>query len=83
MDSQLTRLLLHFASTKSSMFVRLASRQLNFLGLQRVPRPMPMTLSLFWASTCTPSRAHDLVLDRSLNHVQRVQSFSLVRQKLA
>jgi hypothetical protein len=38
------------------------------------------TLSLFWASTCTPSHAHNLVLGRSLNHVQRVQSFALVRQ---
>ncbi len=33
-----------------------------------------------WASTCTPSHAHDLVLSHSLNHVQRVQSFALVRQ---
>jgi hypothetical protein len=33
-----------------------------------------------WASTYTPSRAHDLVLGRSLNHVQCVQSFALVRQ---
>jgi hypothetical protein len=33
-----------------------------------------------WASTCTPSHAHDLVLGRSLNHVQCVQSFALVWQ---
>ncbi len=33
-----------------------------------------------WASTCTPSHAHDLVLGRSLNHVQRVQSFAHAQQ---
>jgi hypothetical protein len=80
MDSQLTRLHLHFASTKSSTFVQLASRQLKCLGLRRVTRPMPTTLSLFWDSTCTPSHAHNLVLGHSLNHVQRVQSFALIRR---
>ncbi len=33
-----------------------------------------------WASTCTLSHAPDLVLGRSLNHDQCVQSFALVRQ---
>ncbi len=33
-----------------------------------------------WALTCTPSHAHNLVLGRSLNHVQSVQSFALVWQ---
>ncbi len=33
-----------------------------------------------WASMCTLSHAHDLVLGRSLNHVQCVQSFALVRR---
>ncbi len=33
-----------------------------------------------WALMCTPSHAHNLVLGRSLNHVQCVQSFALVRQ---
>jgi hypothetical protein len=36
--------------------------------------------ALFWASKCTPSHAYDLVLGCSLNHVQCVQSFALVRQ---
>ena len=51
-----------------------------YFGHRRVPRPTPTTLSLFWALTCTPSYAHDLVLGRSLNHVQCVQSFALVQQ---
>ncbi len=33
-----------------------------------------------WASTSTPSHAHDLVLGHSLNHVQCIQSFALVRR---
>ncbi len=33
-----------------------------------------------WALTCAPSHAHDLVLGYSLNHVQCVQSFALVRR---
>ena len=33
-----------------------------------------------WASTCTPSHAHNLVLGRSLNHIHCVKSFALVQQ---
>ncbi len=37
-------------------------------------------LVLVLGLTCTPSHAHDLVLGCSLNHAQRVQIFALVWQ---